>query len=66
MFLQQQAQIFPVRTLLQIMKKLSKRRRACGLCFEDYGFLCQGLASTVALALDDEIKVLRQGEVVID
>ncbi len=34
--------------------------------FEDYGFLCQGLASTVALALDDEIKVLRQGEVVID
>lgn len=34
--------------------------------FEDYGFHCQGLASTVALALDDDIKVLRQGEVVID
>ncbi|MBS4759980.1 MAG: threonylcarbamoyl-AMP synthase [Clostridium sp.] len=34
--------------------------------FEDYGFHCQGLASTVALALDDDIKVLRQGEVVIE
>ncbi len=34
--------------------------------FEDYGCHCQGLASTVALALDDNIKVLRQGEVVID
>ena len=33
--------------------------------FEDYGFKAQGLASTVALALDDNIKVLRQGEVVI-
>ena len=30
--------------------------------FEDYGFECQGKASTVALALNDEIKVLRQGE----
>lgn len=34
--------------------------------FEDYGFTAQGLASTVALATDDDIKVLRQGEVVID
>lgn len=34
--------------------------------FEDYGFECQGKASTVALALNDEIKVLRQGEVVIE
>lgn len=31
--------------------------------FEDYGFKAQGLASTVALALDDDIKVLRQGEI---
>lgn len=34
--------------------------------FEDYGYVCQGLASTVALATTDEIKVLRQGEVYID
>ena len=34
--------------------------------FEDDGFHCQGLASTVALAVDDEIKILRQGEVVIE
>lgn len=34
--------------------------------FEDYGYACQGLASTVALALNDDIKVLRQGEVVIE
>ena len=34
--------------------------------FEDYGFNAQGLASTVALAVNDEIKVLRQGEVVIE
>lgn len=34
--------------------------------FEDYGFKAQGLASTVALAVNDEIKVLRQGEVVIE
>lgn len=33
--------------------------------FEDYGNPCQGLASTVALALSDDIKVLRQGEVKI-
>ena len=32
--------------------------------FEDYGFECQGLASTVALAVDDNIKVLRQGEII--
>lgn len=31
--------------------------------FEDYGHTCQGLASTVALALDEDIKVLRQGEI---
>ncbi len=34
--------------------------------FEDYNHHCKGLASTVALVLDDEIKVLRQGEVFID
>ena len=34
--------------------------------YEDYGFKAQGLASTVALAVNDEIKVLRQGEVVIE
>lgn len=33
--------------------------------FEDYGQSCKGLASTVALAVDDEIKILRQGEVKI-
>ena len=33
--------------------------------FEDYGFKAQGLASTVALAMNDDIKVLRQGAVVI-
>ena len=31
--------------------------------FEDYGHNCVGLASTVVLAVDDEIKVLRQGSV---
>ena len=34
--------------------------------FEDYGFACQGIASTVALALGEDIKVLRQGEVVVE
>ena len=34
--------------------------------FEDYGCHCQGLASTVALAVNDNIKVLRQGEILID
>lgn len=34
--------------------------------FEDYGFECQGKASTVALALNDDIKVLRQGEVIVE
>lgn len=34
--------------------------------FEDYGCHCEGRASTVALALDDNIKVLRQGEVVVE
>ena len=34
--------------------------------FEDYGHNCVGLASTVVLAVDDEIKVLRQGSVKID
>lgn len=33
--------------------------------FEDYGQSCKGLASTVALAVGDEIKILRQGEVKI-
>ncbi len=33
--------------------------------FEDYGYTSKGLASTVALALNDDIKVLRQGEIVI-
>lgn len=34
--------------------------------FEDYGHGSKGLASTVALALSDDIKVLRQGEVIIE
>lgn len=29
--------------------------------FEDYGYKCEGLASTVALAIDEDVKVLRQG-----
>lgn len=33
--------------------------------FEDYNQHCQGLASTVALAIDENIKILRQGEVKI-
>lgn len=33
--------------------------------FEDYGHTSKGLASTVALALNEDIKVLRQGEVEI-
>ncbi len=33
--------------------------------FEDYNQNCQGLASTVALAIDENIKILRQGEVKI-
>ena len=33
--------------------------------FEDYNQNCQGLASTVALAIDEDIKILRQGEVKI-
>lgn len=33
--------------------------------FESYGEEAKGLASTVALALSDEVKVLREGEVVI-
>lgn|SRR5574344_1881383 len=34
--------------------------------FEDYSYHSKSLASTVALALDDDIKVLRQGEVFIN
>ncbi len=34
--------------------------------FEDYGYKAKGLESTVALALTDEIKVLRQGAVHLD
>ena len=33
--------------------------------FEDYGNKSKGLASTVALAISDDIKVLRQGEIVL-
>lgn len=33
--------------------------------FEDYNQHCQGLASTVALAINEDIKILRQGEVKI-
>lgn len=33
--------------------------------FEDYSQHCQGLASTVALAINEDIKILRQGEVKI-
>jgi L-threonylcarbamoyladenylate synthase len=34
--------------------------------FQDYGQTCKGLSSTVARVLDDEIKIYRQGEVVLD
>ena len=34
--------------------------------FEDYGEKAKGLESTVVLAINDEIKVLRQGAVIID
>lgn len=34
--------------------------------FDDYGFKAKGLESTVAIAVDDNIKVLRQGSVFID
>ena len=34
--------------------------------FKDYNYQCQGKASTVALAINDEIKILRQGDVFID
>lgn len=33
--------------------------------FEDYGYKAEGLESTVALAINDEIKILRQGAVSI-
>lgn len=33
--------------------------------FQDYGYTAKGLESTVALAVNDEIKVLRQGEIQI-
>lgn len=31
--------------------------------FQDYGYIARGLESTVALAINEEIKVLRQGEI---
>lgn len=34
--------------------------------FEDYGHKSQGVASTVALAVDNNVKILRQGAVYID
>ena len=36
------------------------------LVIEDYGYKCQGLESTVCGALDDEIKIFRQGAIKID
>lgn len=33
--------------------------------FDDYGYCSKVLASTVAIAVNDEIKVLRQGEIII-
>lgn len=35
------------------------------IVFEDFGYKCAGLESTVVLAIDDNIKVLRQGNVFI-
>jgi len=35
------------------------------MVFEDCGYKCAGLESTVALAADDNIKVIRQGAVII-
>jgi L-threonylcarbamoyladenylate synthase len=34
--------------------------------FEDYGYTCAGMESTVVLADDKEIKILRQGSVILD
>ena len=33
--------------------------------FEDYGYKSKGLASTVVLAVGDDFKILRQGEIII-
>lgn len=33
--------------------------------FEDYGFSCKGLESTVVLATNDDVKILRQGQIYI-
>ncbi len=35
------------------------------IVFEDYGYECNGLESTVVLVLDDNIKILRQGAVIL-
>ena len=35
------------------------------IVFKDYGYNCAGLESTVVLAVDDNIKVLRQGSVIL-
>ncbi len=34
--------------------------------FEDYGYICKGKESTVALVCDNEIKILRQGSIIIN
>ena len=34
--------------------------------FEDYGFTCKGIESTVVLSINDEINILRQGEININ
>ena len=35
------------------------------IVFEDYGYKCDGLESTVVLAIDDNIKILRQGSILL-
>ena len=35
------------------------------IVLEDYGYVCKGKESTVALISNDEVKVLRQGNIII-
>ena len=36
------------------------------ILFENYGYDCKGLESTVVLAIDDNLKILRQGSILIN
>lgn len=35
------------------------------IVFEDYGYTCKGMESTVLLAVNDEFKILRQGSIIL-